>query len=352
MAPHLESTTTLRWQTAPGGADTGTLAAAFALRAQATPRAPAVVCRDRIWSYGDVARRAARLAARLAAAGASPARPVAVAMERGWEQVPAVLGVLGSGAAYLPIDPAWPEPLRSRILREEGVDLVVTQEALVASLRRGDARALVTVGAEAPADGCELPFAPRARPDDVACVFYRGAADRRRPSRAAVDHRTALRHVERLNARLHVDAEDGLFAVAPLTSPSSLYDLLGPLTAGATVIVPADDEVASPRHWLELLEDYEGTVWSSRPELLRLLVDEALHSPASSMASLRIVLLHGDELSFEVAHVLRALAPRATTVRVRGAVTEEIDTGWPALPSHQWPSSRPSTDGFAIAGSA
>ncbi|HBL28879.1 MAG TPA: hypothetical protein DD490_18755, partial [Acidobacteria bacterium] len=67
--------------------------------------APAVRTADRTLTYAELAERSGRIAAWLGRRGAQTNRLVAVVMSKGWEQVVAVLGILRSGAAYLPIDP-------------------------------------------------------------------------------------------------------------------------------------------------------------------------------------------------------------------------------------------------------
>src|SRR5206468_3941855 len=69
---------------------------------------PAVITAERVLTYAELDRLACRIGRRLRQSGAQPNRLVAVVMDKGWEQVAAVLGVLYSGAAYLPIDASLP----------------------------------------------------------------------------------------------------------------------------------------------------------------------------------------------------------------------------------------------------
>ena len=85
-----------------------TVAELIVARAARTPDAVAVVCGDGVLSYGELAARAARLAGYLAAQGAGPEQVVGLCLERGAEMVTAMLGTWLAGAAYLPLDPAYP----------------------------------------------------------------------------------------------------------------------------------------------------------------------------------------------------------------------------------------------------
>jgi len=320
-----EATTT--WRRPRAAAWTHGLQAAFVARARSLPNAPAVICGDRVWSYGEIARQSALLAARLVSTGVEPHEPIAVVMDKGWEQVVAALGALFAGAGYLPVDPRWPLALRGRILRREGVDRVVTQPWLESSLRRESGRELLTVGAQARPASHDLPVRPRTGPRDAVAVFHTPVAGSDESVRVRVNQRTAVRQIGHINALAGVGPEDGLFALEPFTSPSSLYDLFGPLVAGGTILMPTPAEAEHPDQWPGLIQDYEATIWSSRPAMLRLLVDRALQGPLWAISSLRLFLLD-DEVPVDVAFALKSVAPRARAVRVRGDATDEMDTGW------------------------
>nr|MBA3844590.1 AMP-binding protein [Actinomycetota bacterium] len=90
----------------------------------------AVIYAEGSRTYGQLGADAARLAHRLKTLGASRDELVAVVVHKGYEQVVAVLGVLMSSAAYIPIDPQWPEARRSFLLVESAARIVVTSVQL------------------------------------------------------------------------------------------------------------------------------------------------------------------------------------------------------------------------------
>ncbi len=112
----------------------GGLRALFEAQAARTPAAPAAVFGAESLTYAELDRRAAALAARLRALGAGPDARVGLCVERSLEMVVGVLGIIKAGAAYVPIDPAYPEDRVAYVLEDAGISVLLTQERLAARL--------------------------------------------------------------------------------------------------------------------------------------------------------------------------------------------------------------------------
>ncbi|MGQ4417921.1 amino acid adenylation domain-containing protein, partial [Streptomyces sp. SAS_269] len=126
------------WNGTEEGRPADTLDALFAAQAARTPDAVAVPCGDERLAYATLEARAGRLAHRLAELGAGPERFVALALPRSTDLVVAVLAVLRTGAAYLPIDPKLPAERVRHLLADAGpVALVTTRQGAALRLRHG-----------------------------------------------------------------------------------------------------------------------------------------------------------------------------------------------------------------------
>src|SRR5262249_52710950 len=93
-------------------------------QARRTPQAEAVRCGERALSYGELDRRAGRLARRLRGLGVGPDLPVGVCMQRSAELVVALLGVLKAGGCYVPLEPGYP-PVRLAFLLQDAAPPVL-----------------------------------------------------------------------------------------------------------------------------------------------------------------------------------------------------------------------------------
>ncbi|QUQ65089.1 non-ribosomal peptide synthetase [Kutzneria sp. CA-103260] len=117
----------VEWQGPVIDAPATTLPALFERQAAATPDAVAVVCEGRALTYRELNERANRLARRLITQGAGPERLVAISMPRSEQMIVAVLGVLKSGAAYLPVDPNYPAERRELMIADARPAVVLTE---------------------------------------------------------------------------------------------------------------------------------------------------------------------------------------------------------------------------------
>ena len=163
--------------------------------ARRQPDALAVIACDGSATYAELLRDAHRLAARLIALGARRDTLTAVVVPKSREQVAAVLGVVRSGAAYLPIDPDWPQARREQLLEQGRVEVVVTTAALRDRLDWPAGVTLVTLeDAEVRAadpEALEPDTAPR--PADLAYVIFTSGSTGQ-PKGVMIEHRAAAEH--------------------------------------------------------------------------------------------------------------------------------------------------------------
>ncbi|MDR6889216.1 MULTISPECIES: non-ribosomal peptide synthetase [Variovorax] len=107
-------------------------------QARERPDATALLMGDEALSYGELDRRANRLARRLVALGVRPDTRVGIAVERSFDAVIGLLGILKAGGAYVPLDPEYPADRLAHMVADSGIDLLVTQSHVRARIPAGD----------------------------------------------------------------------------------------------------------------------------------------------------------------------------------------------------------------------
>ncbi|WP_307674373.1 non-ribosomal peptide synthase/polyketide synthase [Streptomyces sp. V4I2] len=261
-----------------------TLAELFAARAALVPDAVAVTCGTRSLTYAELDERADRLADRLVAHGAGPERFVAVCLPRGLDLVVALLGVVKSGAAYVPVDPGYPEERIAYILQDTDPVLVVDEEWL-ASAATGEP------GVSGPGRG-RVP----AGPASPAYVIYTSGSTGR-PKGVVVPHANVVRLFTATEDVYGFGPDDVWTLFHSVAFDFSVWELWGPLLHGGRLVVVPFDVSRNPVEFLRLLVRERVTVLNQTPSAFYQLMQADRDQPGlGDRLALRWVIFGGEAL--------------------------------------------------------
>ena len=269
----------------------------FREQATRTPDAVAAVLGASRLTYGELERRANQLAHQLTAAGAR-GQIVGLLVERSLEMLVGLLGILKAGAAYLPLDPAWPPERLAVLLAEAGATLAVAQRQFSGALPEGVSA--IAIGPSSAATGSETDRPPEIAVDplDLAYVIFTSGSTGV-PKGVAVPHRAVVRLVrDTLYARF---APDEVFLqFAPLAFDASTFEIWGALLNGATLAVCPPGATSLAELGRELVSARVTTAW-----LTAGLFHQMVDHEAGALCGLRTLVAGGDVLS--PPHVRRLL---------------------------------------------
>nr|WP_223759268.1 non-ribosomal peptide synthase/polyketide synthase [Myxococcus sp. RHSTA-1-4] len=212
--------------------------ALVAAQAARTPDAVAVVHEGDTLSYAELERRANQLARYLLARGVRPGDRVGLCVERSLELAVGVLGILKTGAAYLPLDPGYPAERLAFMLEDAAVPVVVTQDSLMPVLpaRVRTRRVLLDVEATAIAD--QPSHAPAVEvPPESACYVIYTSGSTGRPKGVALPHR-ALSNLLAWQLKQSVKPDATTLQFAALSFDVSFQELFSTWCAGGTLVMP------------------------------------------------------------------------------------------------------------------
>ncbi|MBV8201880.1 MAG: AMP-binding protein, partial [Acidobacteria bacterium] len=342
----------------------------FAAQAARCPERVAVACGGERLTYGELARRAGLLAARIAARLA-PGGLVALALPRGLDLLTAMLAAWRAGSAYLPLDLEQPAPRLARMLASSGAGLVLTAGG-PAGAGGGAARALagnpagnlkaaldelppaarpplLAVAADALAEGgaggaggagaggalgAPAESRPQRRdgqgaspapvtPQDLAYVIFTSGSTGT-PKGAMLDHGGMLNHLLAKLDDLDLSAADRVAQNASQTFDVSIWQYLAALLAGGEVVVYPDAVTRDPVRMLAAADRDRITVLEVVPTVLRFLLDhcererERGGAALPALAALRFLLATGEALAPELCRRWFALFPRVPMINAYG----------------------------------
>ncbi|HEY4593389.1 MAG TPA: amino acid adenylation domain-containing protein, partial [Thermoanaerobaculia bacterium] len=231
-------------------------------------------------TYGELEARANRLARRLQARGVGPGDRVALLLERSAELVVAVLGVLKAGAAYVPIDPAYPAERVAFVRADSGAALLLTAADLEGLDAYGSERLAIPLDAELPA-----------------YVIYTSGSTGT-PKGVVVTHANVDRLFTATDPWFGFNAEDVWVLFHSYAFDFSVWELWGALRYGGRLLVLSFLESRDPEGFYRLLRDERVTVLNQTPSAFRQLVwaEEAVLGGAPPDLALRCVIFGGEAL--------------------------------------------------------
>lgn len=247
-------------------------------------------------SYGELIAWARCISVRLNDAGVGSGARVALLAEPSAAMVAAVLGILGSGAAYVPIDPAQPDARVASIVADAQVAaMVVTEQTAARAKDLGVPVVQLTDTPEREPDGTGrvTEFPATVSPDDLAYMIYTSGSTGE-PKGVLVEHRNL---VASMHARHLVYPGSSVFLlVSPLAFDSSVAGFWGTLEAGGCLVVATADEVRDPEQLVRLIGRHGVSRLLCIPSLYNVILDAAERLGADLSASLRLVIVAGEAL--------------------------------------------------------
>ncbi|KUI23473.1 non-ribosomal peptide synthetase [Mycobacterium sp. GA-1285] len=301
-------------------------------QALANPDAPAVFSRDGELTYGDLRSRALSIAATLRDNGVRPGDLVALIGPKCAEQIPAVLGILATGAAYLPIGADQPAERTAKILDSSAVAAV-----LVCGGAGTNHTGLPVVSvADAALRGADAQPA-RVDPNSLAYVLFTSGSTGE-PKGVELTHDAVMNTIEFISDHFALNQGDRSLALASLEADMSVLEIFALLRAGGAVVVVDEDQRRDPDTWAQLIQRHGVTFLNWMPGWLDMLLEVG----GDRLTSLRVVLLGGDWVRPELIRALRNSAPNvraaglggATETAVHGTICEVGDppAHWTSVP--------------------
>jgi amino acid adenylation domain-containing protein len=238
-----------------------------------TPDATAVVFDEKRLTYSELNQRANQLAHHLTKIGAAKEAVVGIYMDRSLEMMIALLGTLKAGAAYLPLDPFYPQERIDFILEDANPLAVLTQSHLASNLSNSAARTVcLDTDRQLPVRESNANLTSRANPDDLAYVIYTSGSTGK-PKGVEVQHRAVVNLLKSMSSNPGMDASDRLVAVTTLSFDIATMELFLPLCVGGELVIASREVASDPVQLMAQLQKCRATMMQATPATWRMLLD-------------------------------------------------------------------------------
>jgi non-ribosomal peptide synthetase-like protein len=317
----------------------GCLHELFEAQADAAPVATAVIRGDKSWTYAEIEKQANRLAHYLRARGAGPGKLIGLAFERSELPIVAILACLKAGAAYVPIDPGHPDERIRYIVEEAGLELLLSERALVDRLARAFTGTIVALDSDAAA----IEAGPATRlarsesgvvPHDLCYVIYTSGTTGR-PKGVMTEHRNAVHFVLAFNDVCITAHQDRIYQGFSLGFDGSVEEIWMAFSNGAALVVGTKDTPKFGNDLARYLAGQGVTYFSTVPTMLSTMTE--------AIPSLRQLVVSGEVCPPEL--VARWAQPGRLMLNVYGPTEATVNTtAFACVPG------RPITIGKALRG--
>jgi amino acid adenylation domain-containing protein len=272
----------------------------FSERVSDAPDRVALSSQGKLLTYAELDSESTRIAHAMHSKGIGRGNLVGLFLERGPQMLTALLGVLKSGAGYVPLDPSYPQDRLAYMANDANLAMLVTQSALSGVIQWPPERTLlIDATLSASTDLEKTSLAPTGTtPEDVAYVIYTSGSTGK-PKGVQVPHRAVVNFLESMARQPGFTKDDRVMAVTTLSFDIAVNELLLPLSIGAEIVLASREQAGDGDLLRKLIDDRQATTMQATPATWRLLLDAGWRGSRNFKA-----LCGGEALSADLAQQL------------------------------------------------
>jgi amino acid adenylation domain-containing protein len=325
---------------------TDNLAARIGRMACQAPQAIALRHAGQSMSYGELEARANRLAHYLQAQGIGLEDAVVLCLERGFDMIVAILGVLKAGACYVPIEPGLPGERLRFLLQDSGARLIVSHGRSAERLGRLDDQSLPVLDLDEVALQAALAALPVAAPavaigpQNRAYIIYTSGSTGQ-PKGCQLTHANVLRLFAACETHFEFGATDAWTLFHSYAFDFSVWEIFGALLYGGRLVIVPGEVARSPADFAELLQQEGVTLLSQTPSAFVRLLEVTLAEQAGTAAvqgphwgsCLRYVVFGGEALEYASLRpwYRQGLNPATRLINMYGITETTVHVTWRAV---------------------
>ncbi|BAU67247.1 amino acid adenylation domain-containing protein [Stanieria sp. NIES-3757] len=270
----------------------------FETQVEKTPNAIAVCFKDRQLTYQELDDHANQVAKYLQTLGVKPEVLVGICLERSLEVIIAILAILKSGGAYLPLDPAYPQERLDYIIQDAKISIILTQQHLKKQLPQESIK-VIAIDTEWQTIICSQQenLVRHDNPDNLAYVIYTSGSTGK-PKGVAIAHHALVNFCQAAVQEYEINDRDRILQFASLSFDASVEEIYPCLIAGGTLVLRTQEMGYSSSLLLQKCHDYGITILDLPTAFWHLLTSELeQNSQLQLPESIRLVIIGGEAVN-------------------------------------------------------
>ncbi|MCS4300952.1 non-ribosomal peptide synthetase [Chryseobacterium sp. BIGb0232] len=286
--------------------------------AQKDPSREAIIFKEQTYSYKELTEKANHISALLQRNQIKKGARIVVQMQKSFESIAVILGIVQYGASYIPMSHNNPEARTVEIIQQaEALGFITDQEFDLNEIQTENFLHLQ----QSDITWEKIDFEKTViLPQDIAYIIFTSGSTGN-PKGVVITHEAAVNTILDINRRFDVTENDTVLGVSAYSFDLSVYDIFGVLGTGGKLIVPTEEERIDPIAWKSLITQHQITLWNSVPALFNILLDA---TQEQNNLSLEKVFLSGDWIPLSTFDRMKKLIPNASLVSMGGATEASI----------------------------
>lgn len=304
--------------------------------AQKNPNREAIVFKEQTYSYKELTEKANHISALLQRNHMQKGDRIVVQMQKSFESIAVILGIVQYGASYIPMSHNNPEARTIEIIQQAEAQGFITDQEFEIKEKLTD-NFLHIKHSDIIWDVVHFEK-PVLHPEDVAYIIFTSGSTGK-PKGVVITHEAAVNTILEVNRRFGVSEADTVLGLSAYSFDLSVYDIFGVLGAGGKLVIPTEEERIDPIIWKSMISRYQVTLWNSVPALFNILLDSVSEN---NDLTLEKVFLSGDWIPLSTFERMKKLLPKAHLVSMGGATeasiwsnyyeVKEIREDWSSIP--------------------
>jgi amino acid adenylation domain-containing protein len=263
-------------------------------QAVAAPDAIAIECGEERLTYGDLEKRSEILASRLRKDGGGPEKIYGILLPQGIDFAVAVVGILKSGSAYLPLDILMPLQRIKQIIQDAKPLAIITNES---QLNKADLLETGCICLDNRLSAIDLVFRVRTEPEDLAYIIYTSGTTGA-PKGTMIEHRSLAHVIDETIARNLIGVGDRVLQLCSVAFDASVEEMFTALCAGATLVIRPAWLLDAARTFLTFCDTAKLTIIGLYPSMLKTIIDE-MEVRGSFPRTVRLITTGGERVRAE-----------------------------------------------------